>query len=143
MNFQEEMQQAHDYLVAVTVATEVPPDAPIEEFKAVIDVIRNRVKAGKWGPLPINVVMAPKQFSAVCREDYWRRAVAGTWFPHHVEKCLALWRSSWAPDTTDGATYYYSPISMIPQWSAPSWAASLTEVQVAGTRPTHFKFFKE
>ena len=94
MNFPELRSNSHDYLVAVTIATEVPPDAPIAEFKAVIDVMRNRVKSGKWGALPIDVVMAPKQFSAVCREYYWRRAIAGAWCPQHVEKCYALWLSS-------------------------------------------------
>ena len=140
--FNQIREYAQVYLVAVTIATELPPDAPLEEYKAVIDVIRNRVKSGRWGKLAVDVVLARNQFSAVCRETYWRNAVAGNWLPSHVERCLNLWTVDWA-DTTDGAMYYYSPISMIPQWSAPAWAASLVEVTVEGTRPTHFKFFKE
>jgi spore germination cell wall hydrolase CwlJ-like protein len=140
--FQEVKRNAEDYIVAATIATEVPPtDSPIEEMKAVIDVIRNRVKSGRWGTTALDVVLFPKQFSAVCREAYWRRALTGDWFPRHVEKCLAMWRSSW-PDTTDGSLYYYSPISMVPQWSEPSWAANLVNVAVPGVRHDYFRFFK-
>jgi len=136
-------KDAFDYLVAVCVATEVPPhDSPIEEMKAVIDVIRNRARLGTFGgPLAVDVVMKPRQFSAVCREDYWRRALNGEWFPWHVEKALELWRQEWE-DTTDGATHYYSPISMVPKWSAPSWAPSMTPVNVPGVRGDYFRFFK-
>lgn len=131
-----------DYLVACTVATEVPPNAPEAEFKAVIDVMRNRVKSKKWGKRGVNVVLAKHQFSAVCREDYWINAITGDWQPKHVEKCYNLWVAGW-PDTTKGATHYYSPISMNPKWSEPKWAKNMTEIKVDGVRPDYFRFFKE
>jgi len=141
MTFEELQEACSDYLIAVTIATELPPDAPIEEFRAVIDVIRNRIMSKRWGVKPVYTVLARNQFSAVCREEYWRRAIAGDWIPKHVERCLELWHEEWE-DTTDGATHYYSPISMIPQWSEPNWAPSMTEVEVPGTRKTHFRFYK-
>jgi len=126
------------YIVAVTVATEVPPDAPAEEAMAVIDVIRNRAKM--TGRSLVEIVLAKNQFSAVCREDYWRKAMAGKWLPKHVEKCMDLLKMEW-PDTTNGATYYYSPISMIPKWSAPSWAERFIEREVPGVRKDYFRFY--
>jgi len=129
------------YIVASVVATEVPPDSPIEEFMAVIDVIRNRAKRTQEVGDLVMAVLAKNQFSAVCREDYWRRAMAGYWQPAHVQKCLDLVTQDW-PDTTDGANYYYSPISMVPQWSAPSWAAKFEGKTIPGVRPDYFKFFK-
>lgn len=128
------------YIVGVVVATEVPPDAPIEEFKAVIDVMRNRAKrSNNIGDL-VSVVLAKNQFSAVCREDYWRKAMAGKWLPQHVDKCVELVKQSWE-DTTDGATYYYSPVSMIPKWSAPAWAERFIEKEVKGVRKEFFRFY--
>lgn len=153
-----DVTEAQRYIVAVTVATEVPPDAPIAEFKAVIDVIRNRAASGKWWgggtvvlsesarrmhvPSLLYVVMAKNQFSAVCREDYWRRALAGDWQPRHVARCLAILQTDW-PDTTDGATHYYSPIGMQPPGCAPSWAAVMRETFPPGVRARYFRFFKQ
>lgn len=129
------------YIVAVVVATEVPPDAPLEEFQAVISVIRNRSIKRKKNL--VEVVLEKNQFSAVCREDYWREAMAGKWEPDHVDKCYDLLGTEWY-DTTDGAMYYYSPISMKPQWSQPHWDFSkLKEVPVTGVRTEYFRFFKE
>lgn len=129
------------YIVGVVVATEVPPNAPIEEFKAVTDVIRNRTnRSGDAGDMVL-VVLAKNQFSAVCREAYWRRAMAGKWISSHVDKCIELVKTDWE-DTTDGATYYYSPISMEPRGSIPSWATKFEEKQVAGVRSDYFRFYK-
>ena len=142
----EDIQKlANLYDVAVVVATEVPPysDTPIEEYKAVIDIVRNRVKHPKYPDTLLQVVWQKNQFSAVFREPYWLKATEGKWFAHHVEKCMALLQSEW-PDTTDGATMYYSPISMKPVNSKPQWDfTNLEEVDVDGVRKDHFRFYRE
>ena len=47
-------------------------------------------------------------------------------------------------DITSGAQLYYSPDSMIPKGSAPSWASSsqLTQVIVSGISNNDFCFYK-
>lgn len=129
-----------NYILACVVATEVPPDSPDAEFRAVIDVIRNRAK--KWTLSLVEVVLQKNQFSAVCREDYWRKAMAGKWQQAHVSRCYEWVQRDWV-DTTNGATFYYSPISMQPAGAAPPWAAKLDEVTVDGVRQAYFRFFKE
>jgi len=134
---------APDYIVACTIATEVPPDAPSSEFKAVTDVIKNRAKDGRWGNKTINVVLAKNQFSAVCREQYWKDALTGDWLPSHVERCYSFLTSG-GKDSTDGSLYYFSPVSMVPRGTLPKWDFDkLEEVHVDGVRPEYFRFFKE
>ena len=133
------------YDIAVVIATEIPPyqDTPIEEYRGVIDVIRNRLKDGRFGATALEVVWTRNQFSAVGREPYWIKAADGRWFPTHVERCLRLWNSTWQ-DTTNGALYYYSPISMKPTGKLPNWNfRKLEECEVEGVRPSYFKFFRE
>lgn len=146
----DDFTDARRYIVAVTVATEVPPDAPIEEFKAVIDVMRNRAASGRWSMRAgrrtdaqalVHVVLSKNQFSAVCREGYWRRAMAGDWQPRHVARCFDLVATDW-PDTTDGATHYYSPIGMIPPSRVPLWQPGMRETFPPGVRALYFRFFK-
>jgi cell wall hydrolase len=152
------LADAHDLIVAATIATEVPPRAvPAANFtdamvpialRAVAEVIRNRARRGTFGgPLPVDVVLAPKQFSAVCREDYWREAIAGRWVPMHLVRALDAWRGlrnqPVGPDVLGpDATHYYSPVSMIPQWSAPAWAARMTEIVVPQIDPKSFRWYK-
>lgn len=137
--FKKIQQTGKDYLVAVVLATEVPPNSPDEEFRAVLDVMRNRAKF--WGLSLVEVVLAPKQFSAVCHEAYWRKACAGLWVPSHVERSFEWTQRDWS-DTVDGATHYFSPITMKPEGTVPSWAASMTEVFPVGVRLEYFRFFK-
>jgi len=134
------LKQFQLHIVAVVVATEVPPDSPDAEFRGVIDVMRNRAKSR--GLSLVEVVLQKNQFSAVCREDYWRKAMAGKWMPAHVERCYSWIRRDW-PDSTQGAEFYYSPISMVPVNSAPAWAAKMKEVEVVGVRQSYFRFFRE
>ena len=137
--FQKIQQQGKDYIVAVVVATEVPPDSPDMEFRAVLDVMRNRSKL--WGLSLVEVVLAPRQFSAVCREAYWRRASAGLWIPAHVERAFGFVQRDWS-DTVAGATHYFSPISMEPKGSEPGWIKGMEEVFPPGVRLDYFRFFK-
>lgn len=136
------------WTVAAVVATEVPPQAKPDfgddqialAIRCVLDVMKNRAALGTWGDTLVEVVLAPKQFSAVCREDYWIKAMAGKWCPSHVQRCfqeVVLDR----PAQID-ATYYYSPVSMKPPGAVPGWAASKTEVLVPGLSTTYFRFYK-
>ena len=140
-----------DWIVACVVATEVPPKptgnftAPMIPLaiRAVCDVIRNRVGDARFGDNAVSVVLQPKQFSAVCREPYWRDAMAGKWFPHHVQQCLEVWQDNPTGNVVPGAKWYYSPISMVPRWSEPSWVKGLTEVTVEGLDTAYFRFYRE
>lgn len=143
-----DFDELQDYLVAVTVATEIPPArtdeaGPEVEIEAVIDVVRNRARL--WGQSPAEVVLARRQFSGVCQE-YWKRALAGQWFPAHVGRCYALWLDRFrfnVPDITHGCTHYYSPIGMKPPGRVPRFAQLGTEVVIPGVRRTHFRFFTD
>ena len=137
-----------DYVVACVIATEVPPK-PTGEFtapmipvaiRAVADVIRNRVKDSRFPDTAVEVVLQPKQFSAVCREAYWRAAMAGGWFPGHVASCLKIWEAN-QPPLAIGALYYYSPVTMVPPHRVPSWVAGLDEVLVPGIHRDYFRFY--
>lgn len=168
MNPAELRASAAEWLVAVTIATEVPPK-PVKsphssvEFtaamipkaiRAVAEVIKNR--AGRMGfpKTPLGVVLAPRQFSGVMRgvpaaalghRDIWLDAVVGEWMTEHVSKCLYEWRRVLAgPEvqTVPGVTHYYSPVGMLPPMKAPSWAASMIEVPLAGVAPDYFRWFK-
>jgi hypothetical protein len=47
-------------------------------------------------------------------------------------------------DITNGSTLYYSPRSMIPKGSEPSWDFSkLTEVKIDGVRSEYVRFYIE
>lgn len=140
-----------DYVVACTIATEVPPtpttnfssDMIVLAIRAVCDVIRNRVASPLFPNTAVEVVLQPKQFSAVCHDDYWRHAVAGHWFPRHVASCLAAWRYAPAPPVVLGALWYFSPVSMEPRDSFPNWFKGKQEIIVPKLNPEYFRFFKE
>ena len=140
-----------DYVVAVTIATEVPP-APTGEFtsdmiplamRAICDVIRNRVADSRFPKTPVEVVLQRNQFSAVCQQDYWRKAMAGTWFPEHVARCLDAWREPIWPHYNARMLWYFSPVSMIPPNSAPTWAAGRTEALIPGIDRQYFRWFTD
>src|SRR5882724_1090711 len=127
--------EGQDYIVACVMATEVPPVAqsaftsdmiPLA-LRTVADVIRNRVASPDFPHTAVEVVLQKNQFSAVCREDYWRKAMAGLWQPRHVDLAMKIWRAV-QPMTVPGALWYYSPISMLPLGREPSWLKDKVEV---------------
>jgi hypothetical protein len=141
-----------DYVVAVVVATEVPPPGTIPAFtddmvvialRAVCEVVRNRVAHPAFPDTAVQVVLAPKQFSAVCREDYWIRAMAGLWEPRHVQQALDTWQHHAPISLVPGALWYYSPASMSPPFSEPPWLVGKTEVLVEGLSRDYFRFYRE
>lgn len=142
-------QAGKDWIVAATVATEVPPpgttaldDASVALARqAVCNVIRARVTSGRFPNDPVLVVLQPKQFSAVCTQDYWRNACAGLWCPSHVAACLAEWQGS-TGNAAAGALWYYSPISMIPKDAEPVWVPGKTEILVPGLDREFFRFYQ-
>lgn len=140
-------------LIAATIATEVPPFA-VGKFtdgmiplalNAVADCIRNRALAGDaFGRTARAVVLAPKQFSAVLREEYWFKAVLGLWQPGHVEEARKAWLKyarSLPPQGERRVLWYYSPISMVPKYSEPSWVKNLIEVPRPGIDRDYFRFY--
>lgn len=167
-----ELQLAQDWIVAATIATEVPPEprtsppstvaftAPmiIAAQQAVAEVIWNRTKDPRFPNTPVAVVLSPLQFSAVMRglsakalghKDIWLGALEGSWCPQHVEDCLTIWRmvksnSAATPvvPIVPGACWYYSPVSMRPAFTAPAWAAGKTEIIAPVISGDYFRFFK-
>lgn len=143
-----------DYLVAVTMATEVPPKAtgaftaaqiPVA-LAAVAGVILQRAQSPLFGDTPLDVVLEPKQFSAVCREDYWRKAMAGNWFPSHVRAALDIWQrvsSGALASPVPGAMWYYSPISMVPPFRVPGWVTGKREVMLIGVHRDYFRWYAQ
>jgi cell wall hydrolase len=147
----DDLRLGRDYIVACVVATEVPP-TPTAAFtaemiplalRAVCDVIRNRAQDPAFPKTAVEVVLQPNQFSAVCRQDYWRRAMAGTWFPQHVAAALVAWREVLSPVLPAGVCWYYSPVSMEPVDTAPAWIAGKEEVVVDGLSREYFRFCRE
>lgn len=157
---------AADWLIAATIATEVPPRPVVRRDIAgeivrfsedmiapavccVAEVIRNRVADPQFPNTALAVVWygAPPNdgrasaFSAVGSE-YWWRAVEGLWFPEHVEYCLDIWLHPSQTRLADGALYYYSPVSMVPPYREPRWAARLTEIAVPQVDANYFRWFK-
>lgn len=143
------LEEGKALIVAAVVATEVPPpgtsalnDAQVALARqAVCNVIRARATSPTFPNDPVLVVLQPLQFSAVCREDYWRKALAGQWFPEHVLACLQEWNNLPPSPVAAGATYYYSPVSMQPPGRVPAWVAGKTEVLVPGLPRYFFRFY--
>jgi hypothetical protein len=143
-------QDGKDWIVAVVVATEVPPPGTtaldeadiVLAIQAVCNVIKGRAHDPRFPNDPVLVVLEPKQFSAVGREDYWRKACANLWFPHHVQACLDTWRSTTPSPVAQGALWYYSPISMDPPGRVPDWVDGKAEVPVPGLSRDFFRFYR-
>jgi hypothetical protein len=158
---------AEDWVVAATIATEVPPvptkhAASKDLFtagmilaaqQAVAEVMFNRQQDKRFPKTAMGVVLAPKQFSAVMRglsaaalghHDIWLGAMEGSWFPQHVAECLAMWRRVKAREVTPLVPYalwYFSPVSMRPALSSPSWVTGKTAVPCTAISGDYFRFF--
>ncbi len=166
------MASAEEWLVAATIATEVPP-APVQSSaskdmftsamiliaqQAVAEVIANRVAAPGFPKTAVQVVLQPKQFSGTLRglslpkdmkRDIWADAIAGLWFAPHVLECLQAWRRVVEMQRTGhdawivpGALYYYSPVSMAPPFRIPDWAAGKVAVPCERVSPDYFRFYR-
>lgn len=146
-------QDAQEWIVAATIATEVPPYPhgaftaemiPVS-LRAVAEVIRNRASSPHFPDTAVEVVLQPRQFSAVCRDAYWTQAIAGKWCDTHVDNALDAWRYAVgepAYDIAQGATHYFSPCSMKPVGSVPAWIQNMTEINIPSIDTTFFRWFR-
>lgn len=161
---------AEDWIVAATIATEVPPSpvqssASKEMFtsamilaaqQAVAEVIANRLAHPNFPKSASGVVLQPKQFSGTLRglqagkgRDIWADAVAGLWFPAHVQECYQAWqrvlearRTSHDTALVTGALYYYSPVSMAPPFRVPTWVSGLQSVPCERISSDYFRWYR-
>ena len=158
---------AEDWVVAATIATEVPPSPVLKSPSttlfsqamiiaaqhAVAEVIANRLAASGFPKTAMGVVLGPKQFSAVMRglsagalghRDIWADAMAGVWFPVHVEECLEAWRhvrkGAFTP-LVPGALHYFSPVSMSPPMSVPAWLSGKARIPCPSVHSDYFRFY--
>jgi len=143
MDYPSVLDTAEDYVVAVTIATEVGPDSTKEERMAVASVIWNRARHSHISPL--RVVMAPKQFSGVLKE-YWGRYLSGESMELLTQQCYNEWRhlkeSGGAAATLPRhIRWYYSPISMTPKNRAPGWTKELTYHETPDIDNSRFRFY--
>ena len=140
MGFEVAKAIGQNYIVAVTIASEVGPQGTQPERRAVASVIHNR--ATRDNITFLKVVLAPKQFSGV-GHDYWIRYLAGTSLEATVRQCYADWE--WVvengPVFPETVRWYYSPISMEPPFSEPYWARRLTYYPTPDIAPDRFKFY--
>lgn len=161
---------AEDWIVAATIATEVPPSpvqssAAQEMFtspmilvaqQAVAEVIANRLAHPAFPKTAAGVVLQPKQFSGTLRgllagkgRDIWADAVAGLWFPTHVHECYQAWRRVLDMVRTGhdnlvvpGALFYYSPCSMTPAFKVPGWVAGRVPVPCERVSLDYFRWYR-
>ncbi len=92
-------------------------------MQAVINVVMNRVNAGKWwGRTVEEVVLKPWQFSCWNENDPNRRQVLDiTEDDAQFKQAVALAKLALndnLPDTTDGATHYYAAYTKEPAWAS-------------------------
>ena len=161
-----------DWLVAATIATEVPP-SPMQNShskvmftspmilaaqQAVAEVIANRMAHPGFPKTALGVILQPKQFSGVMRgvtaaqlghRDIWADAVVGSWFPAHVQECWQAWRrvremtrTGHDAQLVPGALYYYSPVSMVPPFRVPEWVNGKALVECERISTDYFRWFK-
>ena len=97
-------------------------DQGTEGIHAVAWVIANRVRSGKWGKTPGEVVLAPEQFSCwnTGNTNRIRMAKASGEDPIWGEIAMAFNEAmTYQPpsDPTGGAMYYFNPKLAKPSWA--------------------------
>ncbi len=109
-----------DALAAITILLEAGTES--EEGKIAIgEVIRNRIKKGRFGKSVAHVVFAPFQFSCWNTNDKNKDdAMNMTDDDPRYVSCLSAWVKSEITNLTKGATLYYNPaIVAKPAWAKP------------------------
>lgn len=123
----------------------------LEERVAVMCVIRNRVRAGRFGSNWGAVIFQPKQFSCWNDEDSNRALLLSLSdgmkqqpLQHLPQWLFALYAETYGLaqlvyqntilDHTGGATHYYAPAAMKPAGSMPSWALGKMFKQIGSQR---------
>ena len=128
------------------------------EWPYLVWVIRNRVEARAWPGNVRGVVTQPWQFSyfnkwrsSLDYDRIWHEATAGYagdstgWADNDLDRAVAcaadvLERPRWQAPFSHRVYHFWSPVSMDPQGSDPSWAERLRVFEVSGVDPWRFKF---
>ncbi len=147
-------------LLACEVGAGVDEHQRFNEMRLVAHVVLNRIESQQFQESTVQqVALAPRQFSCV-GDSRWAGLLAGSRtqrYPQHwppvLETARLAWkaaemeRNEWGEDPTRGATFYFSPVSMRPEWYGPDgempkgWDPSLVETTPAYIDPTRFRFF--
>jgi hypothetical protein len=121
--------EAHEMAKAMHGETKRP-----REQRFVAWTVRNRMERRYFPATPSRVVHAPAAYTPM-------RNPTGDPPREVVEIAIRVLLAPKDADPTNGATHFYSPISMRPRMSAPKWAAQKQEIRTP--LPTHrFRFFK-
>jgi N-acetylmuramoyl-L-alanine amidase len=93
---------------------------PFEGKVAVAEVMRNRLKTGRWGNTMTQVVLAPYQFSGWNTKDPNRiKALLLDDSDPEYKECVRAWQTAKSnTDFAKGALRYFNPSSVAP----PPWA---------------------
>lgn len=121
-------------------------------WQVVSNVIMNRVGQREWSKLttPTEVMKQKYQFS--CLNDggspQYLKAVTylknrvddGNTYEQIISVVMPIYHKE-VSDITGGAQLYYSPKSMIPAGSAPSWASVYKQITVPGIKSDDFMLY--
>ena len=102
---------------------------PFDGKVAVAEVIRNRLKTGRWGNTIVHVVLAPYQFSGWNTKDPNRiQALLLDDSDPQYQECLRAWNTAKSnTNFAKGALFYFNP-----QLAAPDWAHTQTLLATIG-----------
>ena len=109
-------------------------------------VIENRLRLAYNGKTTYeDVILDPRQFSAFNKENarrfyYLNKKVTDEDKVWQMALSIAF-KIRTSPMHNFPATHFYSKVSMIPKYSSPKWASSLTPVLVQHIDPNRFLFF--
>lgn len=135
-------------IVGITIWGEARGER-IEGRFAIANVLKNRLKAGRWGRTYRSVALAPKQFSCwnLGTDLNSKRVLDAVRLltqapdppvPAWTTLRECLWIADglmWAKFATNvgGSTHYYAPAAMVPPGRIPDWAVNLEPVAVIGS----------
>lgn len=121
-------------------------------WKVVANVIMNRIGQRHWSNLntATEVMTQPRQFSCLnnggepqylLAVEYLKNRVDnGNMYEQIIATVMPIYHRE-VPDITGGAQLYYSPKSMTPKGSAPSWASEYKQISVEGIDSNDFVLF--
>jgi len=110
-----------DTIAALNIWMEARGEA-FEGKVAVAEVIRNRLKAGRWGKTVIQVVLSPYQFSGWNTNDPNRiKALLLDDSDPKYQECVRAWQTARSnTNFAKGAMFYFNPkVVKAPAWATP------------------------
>lgn len=96
-----------------------PPEGKV----AVAEVMRNRLRSGRWGKTMAQVILAPFQFSGWNTKDPNRtKAMLLDAEDPNFRECQTAWQKALdGSDTVSGAMHYFNPkVVKSPDWADPT-----------------------